>query len=202
MKLIGIDQRGQNEATCCSFSASLPLADNVYPAYPDRQNVILFDPLYSSLATSQPGPNPNFLLSQQILLVAANVFPYVLITIFTLTAAPLAKVLPLLFFFFLLHFYALSHILARFYPYIDRESLPGQRKLWEAGNSHLASLAVTLRGVLIGMKTTALMLQGAFWMYVVGCGGMFMGWNACTFLSQSLSLFHVPRIVFCVVLSS
>jgi hypothetical protein len=158
-----------------------------------------YDPL-SLIPNQDHAQTPS--LVQQILLIAANVFPYVLITIFTPTAAPLAKFLPLLFFFFLLHFYALPHIVARFYPYIDRESLPGQRKLWEAGNFLLASLAVTLGGVLIGMKTTALMLQGAFWMYVVGCGGMIMGWNVCTFVSKSLSLFHVPRIVFYVVLSS
>jgi hypothetical protein len=45
MTMIGLSQRGQNEATCRSFSASLPLADNVYPAYPDQQDVILLNPI-------------------------------------------------------------------------------------------------------------------------------------------------------------
>jgi hypothetical protein len=87
-------------------------------------------------------------LSQQILLLAANVLPYILITIIS-PPMPSEHFAALFLTFWVLHFFALPYIVAHFYSAVDLEFLlVQQRKLWTAGNFLSAIIAVGLGGVL------------------------------------------------------
>lgn len=129
-------------------------------------------PTYTSLS-NKSSHTPSL---SQILFLAIIIAPYALILLCTSETTPLFKLLPLLFFFSILHLYTHPYVISRLFPSVDPESAAGQKKWWIAGNVQIACLLAAAGG-LVGARlegTSSDGLVGVFFAFIVS-GGVALG---------------------------